>query len=104
MRIAVDSYYETKFGLHDHRRKITNRPLVGVAYHPGEDVISDSLLEEAIRTYDVNKIGEVFKLSLTEFLDLPIDVIDIMVALVARKASKKSDDLSDLEKSIGKLS
>lgn len=103
VKMALDVYYETKLGVYNHRLRPKGRPLAMIGYHPAEEVIEDSLLEEALKAYDRNRIGDVFKLSLLDYLNLPTEVIAILHQITAKKAAANAGVVSDLENTIGKV-
>lgn len=83
--------YETEYGIYNHITESSGRrPLASVALHPKEDVNTHSLLEEVMKIYLEQNIGETFKLSLIEFMDLPRDIIDMMLGVSDRHHSKQT--------------
>lgn len=71
--------YEEEYGICNHRSISGIRPLSSVAMHPSEDFNTNSKLEEVLALYLQKNIREQYGLSITEFLDLPIDVIDMLI-------------------------
>lgn len=92
--------YESRYGIFNHLSGNKKRPLASVAMHSSEDINLDSLLEEAIRTYVKRDIKEIYHLSLVEFLDLPIDVIQVMLDIATEHTREKTNAISDVEKSL----
>ena len=68
--------YETLYGIFNHEQN--NGPdsdMDLVAMHPMEDTFSFSALQNRIDRYDELNIGERFRLSLAEFLELPRHIV-----------------------------
>jgi hypothetical protein len=96
--MVLQDLYETEYGIYDHLTPYNNRPLASVALHPAEDINDGSLLEEAIRSYLNKNIKDLYGLSMTEFFDLPVDVISLMISIGDEIMSKKSSTLDSIEK------
>jgi hypothetical protein len=80
-RMVLQDLYETEYGIYNHLSPINNRPLTSVAMFPSEDINDGSLLEEAIRTYVGRNIKETYGLNVIEFLDLPVDIMEMMIQI-----------------------
>lgn len=98
-RIVLQDVYETEFGIFDHLKNSAARPLSSVAMHPAEDINTDSLLEESIRTYVVKGIKELYGLSLIEFLELPMDIIAMLLNIASEEQSRQRTTFADVERS-----
>ncbi len=68
--------------------------------HESEDINDGSLLEEIIRSYAVKRIYETFHISLLEFLELPVDIVQMLFSIAEEEDSKKASELSKLEASM----
>jgi hypothetical protein len=93
----MQEFYETRYGIYDHLSASNVRPLSSVALHPAEDFNAGSLLEEAIRTYTDKGILAQFGLNLVQFLDLPVDVVDILLTQATDEQAKKNTAMQKLE-------
>lgn len=100
-RVVMQDLYETQYGIYNHLSKDRNRPLASVAFHDVEDINEGSLLEEAIRTYTLRGIGEHTRLSLVEFLELPSDVVAMIVKICDEIAKKKEKTMEEVERDLG---
>lgn len=78
--------------------KSSDRPLASVAMHESEDINNGSLLEEALRTYANRGIERIFKLSVLEYLDLPIDIAAMMLEIADEDSMKKSNTVDSIER------
>lgn len=96
--MVMQDLYETEYGIYNHLSGSKNKPLASVAMHSCEDINGGSLLEEAIQTYVSRHIKDIYGLSLVEFLELPIDVMELMFGIADKESAKKSNTLSDVEK------
>jgi hypothetical protein len=97
----MQDMYDVEYGIYNHLNN-NHRPLSSVGMHPAEEVNEGSLLEEVIRTYISRDIGETYKLNLLEFLELPIDIIDMLLRINDEEKSKKSSIMDEVEKKIKK--
>jgi hypothetical protein len=101
--MVLQDLYETEYGIWDHLSGSKSRPLASVAFHPSEDVNTGSLLEETIDNYMHKKIGEHYRLSLVEFLELPVDIVAMMVRAADKMNEKAAGVMSDVEKTMAKF-
>lgn len=101
--IMMRDFYEHEFGIYPHLSANKKRPLASVAIHPAENTIEHSLLEEAIRTFIKHNIGDMFKLSLLEFLELPMDVVQILIRVASDAVMQKNQLVSNVERELGKM-
>lgn len=92
--------YEDRFNIFPHLSGVKGRPLASVAFHPAENVLKDSMLEEAMRTYVQKGIGEKFKLSLLEFLNLPMDYVGLLLQISDEKGTEAAAELEALKKQL----
>ncbi len=97
-QIVMRDLYEKEFGIYDHAKINRNRPLASVAFHPAENINDYSLLEESMRTYISKGIKDKFGLSYTEFLELPLDIIEIMIRIGDEDLAKRSAELTEIER------
>ena len=70
--------------------------------HPSEDINDGSLLEEACHAYISKGIKDLFGLSLLEFLELPIDVVDMLFNISNEQQSEKAKTLAEVERQFNK--
>ena len=93
--------YEMEYEIYPHLQKSKGRPLSTVAMHDCEDPNSGSLLENVIRAYSLKNIREHFGMSLLEYLDQPVDIVDMLNTIAdednKRKASIVSGIHSDMQ-------
>jgi hypothetical protein len=101
-QLVMKDLYETEYGIYDHLSGSKNRPLASVAMHDMEDINDGSLLEEAANKYISKGIYDAFHLTLLEFLELPIDVIELLFSICDSEQSKKSKAISDISKEFRK--
>lgn len=113
-KLLVDTYIQS-FGLHDflkqeHLEKLSissvKRPLSNVAMYDGEDYAGTSRLNKVICEYADYRVGDHFKLSLTEFLDLPVEQAEFVLKTAKKMTDRKikvdEDALRGLEGRIQK--
>jgi hypothetical protein len=79
------------------------KPLASVAMHDSEDINIYSGLDRAIRSYVSRGILQLYGLTLIEFLELPMDVVETLYTIAAEEQSRKSSTLSDVERQFSKL-
>lgn len=90
--VVMADLYETRFGIFDHKARDKN-PLASVLLHDSEDVMFDSALADTLIEFAVDEIGDLWKISLTEYLNLPKPVADLMRRIKPIAAKKKSEIL-----------
>jgi hypothetical protein len=101
-KLVLQEEYETMYGIYNHDDPYNQRPLALVGMQPKEDVSRYSKLYRTIRRYSFHEIHSKFGLSLTEFLDLPHDIVELLFEISAEQAQKQQPSidktLKDLEK------
>ncbi len=90
LQIVLYDLYETIYGIYNHVSNNRNRPLASVAFHDSEDFTTGSLLEGSMKNYIEKNIGEFFKISYLEFMELPRDVIELMFEVAGREIKKRT--------------
>ena len=93
--IVLSDFYRTKFGIFDHLHG--NIALASCLLHEKEKTNYEDKLEILFRNYVNKQIGDIFKLSLLEYLDLPSYVTAIMNKICDDELKKKSTILSNIE-------
>jgi hypothetical protein len=101
-KIALTALYETKFGIYDHFSQYKKRPLAIVALHPCENINQNGLLEQIIRAYSKRGIKDVFGLNIQEFLDLPMDIAEMLMKVADEHRAANQQTLSEIEKEMHK--
>lgn len=102
LKSVLYQVYETEYGIHDHLAK-TNRPLSSVAFFDIENSLDGSPLDSIMRTYASKNIKEVFGLSLFEFLEMPRDILELMINIANEEMKKKQPVLDQLNSEFNKL-
>jgi len=75
-QVLTSMAYDSSYGIYDHYDPNNNNPLEVVGMHDAEMYHKASGLYKAIERYERYDIHNRFGLSLTEYLDLPRDIID----------------------------
>lgn len=96
-RIVMQDQYEQRYGIFNHRAS-KDRPLASVAMHPCEDSLQNSLLYEACEEYASLNYRETWGLSLTEFLNQPRYVVEMMKAITTDVIKKKALAVDEFNK------
>ena len=92
----MSDLYKLEFGI-TNRVKLSS-PLGTVAMHQAEDMNTGHILRDALRSYIDNDIQQCFGLTVLEFLDLPVDVVETMLMVSAEKKAKKNEHMSEVER------
>lgn len=91
--ILIDAY-ETTYGIYNHADEAANkgRPLGLIAMHPKEDFSTHSALYNTIRRFKKYKVGnqDNFNISLIEFLQLPKDISDLVLDIMAKESIEEA--------------
>lgn len=102
-KIVLNDLYDKHYGICNHTTVSNQRPLSSVGFHPAEVLNEDSLLEEGMRLYISRNIHEHFKMSWTEFMDLPRDVAQSMIRIAGEYNELKRNSMGQLEKDLAAL-
>jgi len=91
--------YETNFGIFNHfdKRVTARRPIAAVAMHPGEDFTDESRLRSCLRDFIKLQVGKHMNMSFTDFVELPSDVVYLILEECKSIQSKESAIASDVE-------
>lgn len=96
--------YETVYGIFNHLHPTArNRPLASVAMFPSEDINDSGLLEVVIRRYIEKDIHSIFGLNLEEFLNLPMDIAEMLMDIAKDTRETKKQTLDEIEKNLNTL-
>lgn len=60
-----------------------------IKFRPIEDTSDGNLLDSIARTYVAKNIGELFRISLLEFLDLPRDIVELLINIADDEMKSK---------------
>lgn len=99
--------YETMYQIYNHEAEQLNergdpiRPLALVAMHSKENDTNYSSMHRLIARYALHDIGDKFKLSLTEFLDLPHEITDLLFRIASDKIIAGGKEADKIVKSLG---
>lgn len=112
--VGIDSYsvqlilresYETMYRIFNHDGvEAKARPLALVAMHPKEDSTSFSRLHRTIQRYDKQGIKDMFGLSLTEFLNLPRDYVELLFRLAVEKMQSENPAIDKMARQLAESS
>jgi hypothetical protein len=101
-KIFLQDMYETFYGIYNHLDRNNKNPLATVMLHPSEDISAGSYLEDSIRLYISRGIKDLYGLNFIEFLNLPRDIIRLLLDISSEEASRKSAAISQIESQMGK--
>lgn len=89
MRVA----YDTEYGIYDHNTAHRS-PMALVRMHPKEQLIEGGPLYKLVREYHSFKVYKEFGISLTEYLELPRFVTELLLGICKEetKAAIKAAD------------
>jgi hypothetical protein len=83
--------YQTEYGIFNHEQPHPHNPLALVAMHPKEDALEGGPLYSHIRRYYNYQIKKHFGMSLTEFLELPPYVVDLLYDIARADATQQEN-------------
>lgn len=101
-KLVLQEEYETMYGIYNHDDPYNRRPLALVGMQPKEDISRYSKLYRTIRRYALHEIHAKFGLSLTEFLDLPHDIVELLFEISTEKAQKEQPNIDAAVKALEK--
>lgn len=82
------SCYQTEYGIYNHERRDPQRPLALVAMHPKENAMEGNTLFSHVRKFYNYQIYKNFGLSLTEFMELPPHVVELLYDIAQAEATQ----------------
>lgn len=94
-KIVISDLYETRFNIFDHR-DFRKNPLASVLMHECEDVMLDSALADLLIDFAVEDYGELWKISLVDFLSLPKPIADLLRRVKPIAVKKKTEQLNSI--------
>lgn len=98
IEIVLKDLYETEYGIFNHLHPTVQRPLAGVAFHDAEEINDNSLLQDAIRKYVKSEVLNYTGLNLVEFLELPRDIVEMIVSACESHSRTKDAAIQNIEK------
>lgn len=96
-RTVMRDLYETEFGIYNHLGKDKN-PLASVLHHRSEEVWMNSGLKELIEEFAVYNLGELFNITLPEYLALPRPYVAMIRELKDTVLRKRDSIVSAVER------
>lgn len=100
-KIFLQDMYETFYGICNHLDPNKNA-LVSVMLHPAEDINAGSFLEDSMRLYISRGIKDIYGLNFIEFMELPRDIIRMMLDISSEENSRKAAAISQIEANLNK--
>lgn len=95
MRVA----YDTEYGIHNHATEHRS-PMALVKMHPKEQLIEGGPYYRLVREYHGAKIHKEFGISLTDYLELPRHIMELLLGIckeeikaASRAAEKQMQDM-----------
>jgi len=87
--IITRACYQTEYGIFNHEQLGSQRPLALVAVHPKEETMEGSPLYKHIRRFYNYQIHAKFGLSLTEFLEMPPHLVELLYDIAGADATQQ---------------
>lgn len=100
--IVMRDLYRTKYGIFNHTQPNITRPLASVMLHEAEKFDYEGKLETLFKSYMDKQVGDIFKMPLTEYLNLPSYMSKIIRTMCDKELTKKSNILNNIENSLNK--
>lgn len=102
LTIALREQYETAFDIYDHNRSDASL-LALVEMHQKERILPYGRYDYLVRMYTLYEIGETFRLSLNEFLDLPRHRVEHLLSVSAERKLKRDKITAGVEAQLKQL-
>ena len=96
--IVMGDMYDETFRIFNHAYHSKDRPLSSVAFHTAENVIDNSLIEEAMRKYMDFGIKDKFGLPFDDFMAYPREYVELMYKIASEDSDKRAQALSNVER------
>lgn len=100
-RTVMKDLYETEFGIYNHFGQDKN-PLASVLHHKCEEVWLNSGVRELIEEFAVYNIGELFNISLVEYLSMPRPYVALIREIKDTVLKKRDSIVSAVEREVAK--
>lgn len=97
--MVMQEVYDIAFGVNDHAHD--SSPLSLIKMHPTEDVNTRSMLYSRIRRFINLDVHGATGESLTSFLQLPREYVELILDEITAKNSKAGSALGDMAKKAG---
>lgn len=108
---VLSEAYDVTFGIFDHLRQAAieqkttrpelKRPLASIALHPAEAFASKGTeLYKVLEGFAENEVGDTFKISLPEFLDLPVEYAQALMSISKKRLERKSKQVDSQQASL----
>jgi len=97
------SCYQTEYGIFNHSRvrgPTEQRPLASVALHDKEDVMEGGPLFSHIRRFYQYRLHKLFGLSLNEFLELPLYMVELLYDIAIADATQQDHTHRDVQRQL----
>ncbi len=101
--IVLNELYESRYGIYPHNTPSDNRLLPGVAMNLSEDINKGSLLEDAVKSFVFRNIKDTFGLDILDYLNLPMDVCEILTDVSIEALKSKNSQMENIEGEFNKL-
>lgn len=88
-KLVLTDLYESHFGIYNHFAE-DKSAIASVLHHPGEEVWLNSGLRDLVEEFAVYNFGELFNISLNEFLAMPRPYVS-MIRSIKDSVLKKRD-------------
>lgn len=95
--IVLNELYESRYGIYQHDAPGDNKLLPGVGMNPSEDINKGSLLEDAIKSFISRNIKDTFGLDILDYLNLPMDVCELLTNASLDALRSKNNQLESIE-------
>lgn len=102
-QLVMRDLYEGKYGIYNHIGKSKIRPLSSIASHPCEDINTGSMLESSMMVYIEKRIKDHFGLTLLEYLQQPMDVVEMMNRISDDHNSKRAKEIQTTQDELNKI-
>lgn len=100
-RMVMRELYETEFGIYNHLGQDKN-PIASVLHHKCEEVWLNSGVRELIEEFAVYNIGELFNISLVEYLSMPRPYVAMIREIKDTVLKKRDTIVSAVEREVFK--
>lgn len=87
--------YETKFGIYDHIHTKNKHPFASILVKPSTDITQLDNVGGLIQYYFAKEVSKHIKLD--EFLSLPHEYLQLVVAQIDKRVAKDNKAASDLD-------
>lgn len=95
-QLLIRDSYETTHHIFDHNSELGQDPMALIRMHWSEDMVTNGRLHQWLRKFAERNIGQIFNTSLSEFLEQPTYMCELMYEVAGDKGIQQNAEAQAL--------